>query len=191
MKRYPNPDWTIYPPHFSILQAVNKIYCLYANAVVQPSVQYYSCYMAWKTKVNTWCRYCHFCINAPMWREKRWLQGIFDPPSYVCMYNGLQEHVFCLKNSITDFRHQSGKLYFMFLDLADAFRSIAHEMMVNALRAIGYPEVIINLTKDIYTDSTFQVDTNSGLTDPIVRHRGIIQDCPYSVIAFEQGIDIM
>ena len=70
-----------YPPHSSILQAVNKIHCLYANAVVQPSVQYYSFYMAWKTKVHTWYRYCHFCINAPMWTEKRWLQGIFDPPS--------------------------------------------------------------------------------------------------------------
>ena len=68
--------------HFSILQAVNKIHRLYANAAVQPSVQYYSCYIAWKTNVHTWCRYCHFCINAPMWREKRWLQGIFDPPSY-------------------------------------------------------------------------------------------------------------
>ena len=81
MKRYPNPDWTICPPHFSILQAVNKIHCLYGNAIVQPRVQYYSCYMAWKTKVHTWYRYCHFCLNAPMWREKRWLQGIFDPPS--------------------------------------------------------------------------------------------------------------
>ena len=79
----PNTDWTIYPPHFSILQAVNKMRCLYANAVVQPSMQHYSCYMAWKTKVHTWCRYCHLCINAPMWREKWWLQGIFDRPSYV------------------------------------------------------------------------------------------------------------
>ena len=103
---------------------------------------------------------------------------------------GLQEHVFCLKNSITDFRHQSGKLYVMFLDLADAFGSIDHEMMVDALSAYGYPDSVIQLTKDIYTDSTFQVDTNSGLTDSIVRHRGIIQGCPYSVIAFEQGIDI-
>ena len=38
----------------------------------------------------------------------------------------------------------------MFLDLADAFGSIDHEMMVDALRAYGYPEIIINLTKDIY-----------------------------------------
>ena len=45
MQQYPNPDWTIYPPHFSILQAVNKMHCPYANAVVQPRVQHYSCYI--------------------------------------------------------------------------------------------------------------------------------------------------
>ena len=42
----PNPDWTIYTTHFPILLAVVKMHCLYANAVVQPSVQHYSCYMA-------------------------------------------------------------------------------------------------------------------------------------------------
>ena len=62
--------------------AVPKMHCLYANAVVQPSVQHCPGYMAWKTKVHTWCRRCHLCINAPMWREKRWLQGLFDLPSY-------------------------------------------------------------------------------------------------------------
>ena len=48
-----------------------------------PKMQHCPCYMAWKTKIHTWCRHCHLCINAPMWREKRWLQGLFDPPSYV------------------------------------------------------------------------------------------------------------
>ena len=62
---------------------VPKMHCLCANAVVQPSVQHCPCYMAWKTKVHTCCRHCHLCINAPMRREKRWLQGLFDPPSYL------------------------------------------------------------------------------------------------------------
>ena len=44
--QYPNPDWTIYAPHFSILLAVVKMHCLYANALVQPSVQHCPCYMA-------------------------------------------------------------------------------------------------------------------------------------------------
>ena len=69
--------------------AVSKMHCLYANAVVQPSVQHCPCYMAWKTKVHTWCRHCHLCINAPMWREKRWLQGIIDPPSYIKCFNSI------------------------------------------------------------------------------------------------------
>ena len=41
----PNPDWTIYAPQFSSLQAVFKMHCLYANAVVQPSVQHCPYYM--------------------------------------------------------------------------------------------------------------------------------------------------
>jgi hypothetical protein len=86
--------------------------------------------------------------------------------------NGLQEHVFCLNSAITDFKHQSGKMYIMFLDLADAFGSIDHELMIDALRAYGYPNDLVNLTKNIYTDSTFQVQTKSGLTKPILRQRG-------------------
>ena len=68
---------------------VPKMHCLYANAVAQPSVQHCPCYMAWKTKVHTWCRHCHLCINAPMRREKRWLQGLFNPPSYILQNDGL------------------------------------------------------------------------------------------------------
>ena len=41
MWQYPNPDWTFFAPHFAILLAVVKMHCLYANAVVQPSVQHY------------------------------------------------------------------------------------------------------------------------------------------------------
>ena len=36
--------------NFSILQVVNKMHYLYANAVVQPSVQHYLCYKAWKIR---------------------------------------------------------------------------------------------------------------------------------------------
>ena len=79
------------PANFAQL-AVPKMHCVYANAVVQPSVQHCPCYMAWKTKVHTWCRHCHLRINAPMWREKRWLQGIIDPPSYIVLYMGFQSY---------------------------------------------------------------------------------------------------
>lgn len=73
---------------------------------------------------------------------------------------------------------------------ADAFGSIDHQIMINALNCYGYPIALVNLTSNIYNNSTFQVETKNGLTEPIVRQRGIIQGCPYSVIAFEQGIYI-
>ena len=41
----------------------------------------------------------------------------------------------------------------------------------------------------IYDNSSFQVQTSNGLTSHIIRGKGIIQGCPWSVIAFEQGID--
>ena len=56
---------------------VPKMHCLYANAVVQLSMQHFPCYMAWKTKVYTWCRYYHLCINAPMWRDKKMVARTF------------------------------------------------------------------------------------------------------------------
>ena len=104
--------------------------------------------------------------------------------------NGLQEHVFCLKDSTTDFRNESGKLFVTFIDLADAFGCINHDFMIDSLKIYGYPEKMVELTKDIYTNSYFQVESSTGYTDCIHRQRGIIQGCPYSVIVFEQGIDI-
>ena len=76
--------------------AVPKMHCLYANAVLQPSVQHCPYYMAWKTKVHTWCRHCHLCINAHMWREKRWLQGIIDPPSYARSLGTSTPWLYCI-----------------------------------------------------------------------------------------------
>ena len=61
--------------------------------------------------------------------------------------------------------------------------------MINAMSTAGYPQIVIDVTKDVYTDSSFQLVTSNGLTDKIVRGKGIIQGCPWSVIAFIQGID--
>ena len=59
-----------FPANFAHL-VVPKMHCLYANAVVQLSMQHCPCYMAWKTEVHTWCRHRHLCINALMLREKK------------------------------------------------------------------------------------------------------------------------
>jgi hypothetical protein len=103
--------------------------------------------------------------------------------------NGLQEHVFTIKTAISDFLHTSGKAFLCFVDIKDAFGSIDHEFMLKELLRSGYPEVFVNITRDIYNGSTFQVKTINAITCSIERRKGIIQGCPWSVIVFEQGID--
>ena len=103
--------------------------------------------------------------------------------------NGLQEHVFCLQSGISDFMHSSSKHFVTFIDLKDAFGSIDHIYMIRSLELAGYPPWIVDITRDIYTGSTFQVKTSGGFTESIARHRGIVQGCPWSLICFEQGID--
>ena len=94
-----------------------------------------------------------------------------------------------MKASVSDFMHSSTKRFIAFIDLADAFGSVNHDMMISSMKAAGYPDFLIDLTRDIYDGSSFVVKTNSGITQPITRHVGVVQGDPYSVICFEQCID--
>ena len=103
--------------------------------------------------------------------------------------NGLQEHVFNLKSAIDDFKHSSGRFFTTFVDIRDAYGSVDHLVMLQAMERAGYPQKVIDITRDIYTHSTFQVQTRGLLTRKITRARGIIQGCPWSAIAFVQSLD--
>ncbi len=92
--------------------------------------------------------------------------------------NGLQEHVLCLKSEIDNLKHTSSKLFITFVDIKDAFGSLDHEYMLYVMHLCDYPDRIIQITKDIYSDSTFQLVTANGLTPKVTRHKGIIQGCP-------------
>ena len=102
---------------------------------------------------------------------------------------GLQEHVFCFKTAIEDFKHESGKLHVIFFDIADAFGSLEHKIMLQEMLKLGIPQHYTEIIKDTYNGSTFKVRTSDGETKPINRERGIIQGCPWSVYGFLIGID--
>ena len=101
---------------------------------------------------------------------------------------GLQEHVFCLKQVSDNFRNSSGKLFACFIDLADAFGSIDHDIMIREMRSAYYPDVC-DILQDIYSECTFQVKYGKCLTATIRREKGVFQGDPFSLIVFEQGID--
>ena len=97
--------------------------------------------------------------------------------------------MFCFKTAIEDFKHESGKLHVIFFDIADAFGSLEHKIMLQEMEKLGIPQHYTEIIKDAYNGSTFKVRTSDGETKPINRERGIIQGCPWSVYGFLIGID--
>ena len=78
--------------------------------------------------------------------------------------NGLQEHVFCLKHALDNFRNSSGKLFACFINLSDAFSSIYHDIMIREVHSAHYPYVVCDISQDIYSECTFQVKYGKYLT---------------------------
>ena len=82
------------------------------------------------------------CVLA---RILPWLETVIlspDQKAYI-IRQGMNEHVFCLKTAIDDFKHDSAKLFTVFLDFRDAFGSLPHSVMIYALREIQLPQVYI------------------------------------------------
>jgi hypothetical protein len=102
---------------------------------------------------------------------------------------GMNEHVFCLKTGIDDFKHESCKFYSVFLDFRDAFGTLTHNVMIHALEEIQLPRVFIDIIKDVYSSSFIQVICGKQLTDPVPLQVGIKTGCPWSAINFVLAIN--
>ena len=63
----------------------------------------------------------------------------------------------------------------IFFDIADAFGSVEHKIMLQEMENLGFPQHFTEIIKDAYNGSTFKVRISDGETKPINRERGIIQ----------------
>ncbi len=102
---------------------------------------------------------------------------------------GMNEHVFCLKAGIDDFKHSSARFFTVFLDFRDAFGSLSHDVMLHALDEIRLPQPYVDVIKDVYNNSYVQVICGSVLTDPIPLKIGIKTGCPWSAVNFILAIN--
>ena len=66
--------------------------------------------------------------------------GILSPKQISLLIDrqGMNEHVFCLKTGVDDFKHESCKLFTVFLDFRDAFGTLSHRVMLSALEESIY-----------------------------------------------------
>lgn len=111
--------------------------------------------------------------------------GILSPKQKAYINRqGMNEHVFCLKTGIDDFKHSSTKFFTVFLDFCDAFGTLLHDVMFHTLDGIRLPQLHVDIIKDVYNNSYIQVICGSALTDPIPLKIGIKTGCLWSAINF-------
>lgn len=101
----------------------------------------------------------------------------------------MNEHVFCLRTAIDDFKHDSSKFFAVLLDFRDAFGTSPHNVMMHALKEMNLPQAYINIVIDVYKTSFTQVICGNTLTDPIPLEIGIKTGCPWNAINFILAID--
>ena len=80
-------------------------------------------------------------------------------------------------------RHQES-FYALFLDWSQAFDSVSHAALRNALSRIGVPDQYIYPVLSIYHDCQFQVKDSGHTSRPKLFPQGIRQGCPLSPYLF-------
>ena len=86
---------------------------------------------------------------------------------------GLQEHVFCFKTAIEDFKHESGKLHVIFFDIPDAFGSLEHKIMLQEMEKLGIPQ---HLSKTRITDPHSKCAHSMGKRSRLTENAELFKD---------------
>lgn len=104
-------------------------------------------------------------------------------------HDGVFEHNFVLQGRLDDARTGGGELCVGFLDFANAFGSVAHQALVDAVRGAGAGEAFAAIVEELYRANTTSVVAAAGTTEPIAIGAGLRQGCPLSGLLFNLVVD--
>ena len=105
---------------------------------------------------------------------------------------GCHEHTFTLPSVLADCKRNQKNCFFAWLDLRNGFGSISHEVIYTSLKHMGFPDQLIELVKDIYTDAETVVKLSKGQeTNSIHVNAGVKQGCPISLILFNLTTELL
>ncbi|PAV62583.1 hypothetical protein WR25_19835 [Diploscapter pachys] len=104
---------------------------------------------------------------------------------------GCTEHNFTLQTVIADARRHRRNIAVAWLDLANAFGSLPHSALFDALEWTGLDQTAIGRIRELYTGTTTSVRTATGTTAPIPVEAGVLQGSPLSPILFNLAIEPM
>ncbi|GFT53715.1 retrovirus-related Pol polyprotein from type-1 retrotransposable element R2 [Trichonephila clavipes] len=118
------------------------------------------------------------------------IHGVISPAQKGFLpHDGVIEHNFLISQHLEEARRRKQDRYLAWLDISNAFGSVPHDVIINALVANGVDHEFISLVANIYSNSATKVFAGDGLTDPISIKRGVKQGCPLSGMLFNLAID--
>lgn len=97
---------------------------------------------------------------------------------------GCSEHVFVLDSILHNARSRKRDLQVCWLDLASAFPSVPHDLIVYTLKRFGFPDVFVDVVRDVYTNASTTYKYAGGVTKPVRFGAGVKQGDPLSPLLF-------
>ena len=104
---------------------------------------------------------------------------------------GCLEHTSVLSQLIREAKEAKGDLVVTWLDIANAYGSLPHEVILTALRSAHVPEQVCKLVESYYADVKIRFSTKDFTTDWQQVEKGIITGCTLSVILFALAMTML
>ena len=104
-------------------------------------------------------------------------------------FDGTIENNYVLKERIQNCRRRKEELCILLIDIKNAFGSVPHSAIFEALKAAGAGDSFTELISDMYEGNHTQLLTSEGLSDPVEIKLGVKQGCPLSGPMFNLAIN--
>lgn len=104
-------------------------------------------------------------------------------------HDGVFENNFVLQQRVQKVRKSGGEICIFSSDLANAFGSVPHAVLLRSLMNMGVGEQFTTLIKDIYTNNFTSFIITEGASDPVLLKEGVKQGCPLSGLLFNVTMD--
>lgn len=103
---------------------------------------------------------------------------------------GCIEHHFKLSSALNEAKQQQKNICICWIDLANAYGSVHHNLIFLALEHYHLPKPFIDLVRNIYSGLSAIISTKQWNTTPFPLRIGIFQGDPMSVIIFNLVINL-
>ena len=91
--------------------------------------------------------------------------------------------------NIFDARRKGNNIHIVVLDLRDAFGSVPHEYILEAIKEIILPQELVEVISKSFIQSSTKFRIGAALSDDIMIRRGVKQWCPLSPLLFNICIE--